>query len=195
MTGKEIFALQEQVALFGDQSAFKQLFGHFYTGLFQFAMSIVKEKEVAEELVEDLFVVIWNKRSTITQITNFKVYLYVAIRNRCLNVVNRKMNTRVVGLEQADIKCNVSVPNPEDILIASDLLRRVNKAVQALPPKCRMVYKLVKEDGLSYKEAAEVLDISPKTVEHHIATAVRKIAAALNINFATWQEFSSSSRL
>ena len=191
MTGKEIFALQEQVALFNDQHAFKQLFKHYYTGLFQFAASIVKIKEVAEEIVEDLFVKIWNKRSTIVNISNLRVYLYVSIKNQCLNYINRRADTHVMDLNQLDVICTELVPNPEDLMVATELLQLVNKAIHELPPKCRIVYKLVKEDELSYKEVAEILDISPRTVENHIAVAVRKIAASLNIDFSAYRSTSS----
>lgn len=193
MTGKEIIALQERVALFNDQDAFRHLFRYYYTGLFQFAVSIVKAKEPAEEIVGDLFVAIWNKRSTIIDISNLKVYLYIAVKNRCLNYNSRKADIRTVDPDLLDIACGQLVPNPEDLLVASELLHQVNRAVRELPPKCRIVYKLVKEDGFTYKEVAEVLDISPRTVENHIATAVRKIAASLNIDFSAYQKSSSFS--
>ncbi|MFT3948518.1 MAG: RNA polymerase sigma-70 factor [Agriterribacter sp.] len=194
MTGKEIFVLQERVALFDDQHAFRQLFRHYYTPLFQFAVAIVKVREPAEEIVGDLFVMIWDKRSTITDIVNFKVYLYIAVKNRCLNYINRKSNTQPLDPDQVDIKCSELIPDPEELVLASELLQQANKAIQALPPKCRIIYKLVKEDGLTYKEVAEVLAISPRTVEHQIATAVRKIAVALNIDFSSYRKPSSFSR-
>jgi RNA polymerase sigma-70 factor (ECF subfamily) len=190
MTGKEIFALQERVALFNDQHAFRQLFRHYYTGLFQFAVSIVKIKEPAEEIVEDLFVAIWNKRSAITNISNLKVYLYIAIKNRCLNYISRKADIRSIDPDQLDMICSELVADPESLIVASELLQSVNKAIRELPPKCRVVYKLVREDGLAYKEVAEVLNISQRTVEHHIAAAVRKIAASLNIDFSAYQKSS-----
>ena len=190
MTGKEIFALQERVALFNDQHAFRQLFRHYYTGLFQFAVSIVKLKEPAEEIVGDLFVAIWNKRSSVTNISNLKVYLYISVKNRCLNYISRKADIRSIDPDQLDMACGELVAGPEDLIVASELLQSVNKAVRELPPKCRVVYKLVKEDGLAYKEVAEVLNISSRTVENHIATAVRKIAAALNIDFSSYHKSS-----
>lgn len=193
MTGKEIFALQERVAFFNDQDAFGQLFRYYYTGLFRFAVSIVKAKEPAEEIVGDLFVAIWNKRSAVTAISNLRVYLYIAVKNRCLNYNSRKADRHPIDTVQMDVACGELVPSPEDLLIASELLQQVNRAIRDLPPKCRIVYKLVKEDGLTYKEVAEVLDISPRTVENHIATAVRKIAASLNIDFSAYQQSSSFS--
>lgn len=183
MNDKEIQALQEQVALSDDQHAFKILFKHYYTTLFQFAVSIVKVREVAEEIVEDVFIKVWDKRRTLTEIANLRLYLYVAVKHHCLNHVTRRGNTTELDPDQMDVVCAELVPNPEDLLVASELLQRVNRSIHELPPKCRVVYKLVKENGLSYKEAGEILNISPRTVENHIAAAIKKIASVLETDF------------
>lgn len=193
MTEKETYALQQQVALFNDQQAFQQLFKHHYTGLFQFAASIVKVKEVAEEITEDVFVKLWKKRATLPEIKNFKIYTYVSVKNLCLNYINRQHNNAALDIDQLDVVCSELVPNPEDLMVASELLQMVNKAIHELPPKCRIVYKLVKEDGLQYKEVAEILNISPRTVENHIAVAVKKIAAVVDVDFSSYHRFPYSS--
>lgn len=190
MTEKETQVLQERIALFNDEVAFKQLFKHYYTALLRFAIAITKEKEPAEEIVGDQFVNIWNKRASITNISNLKLYLYIAVRNRCLNFIRRNGNIYTITPEQTGTAFHDVTPDPENIMIASELLRAVNKAILELPPKCREVYTLVKEDGLSYKEVAELLDISPRTVENHIATAVRKLAASLNIDLSSYRRSS-----
>lgn len=183
MNDKEIQALQEQVALSDDQQAFKILFRHYYTTLFQFAVSIVKVREVAEEIVEDVFIKVWDKRRNLTEIANLRLYLYVAVKHHCLNHVTRRGNTTELDPDQMDVVCAELVPSPEDLLVASELLQRVNRSIHELPPKCRIVYKLVKENGLSYKEAGEILNISPRTVENHIAAALKKIASVLDADF------------
>ena len=190
MTEKETQVLQERIALFNDEVAFKQLFKHYYTALLRFAIAITKEKEPAEEIVGDQFVNIWNKRSSITNISNLKLYLYIAVRNRCLNFIRRNGNIYTITPEQTGTAFHDVTPDPENIMIASELLQAVNKAILELPPKCREVYTLVKEDGLSYKEVAELLNISPRTVENHIATAVRKLAASLNIDLSSYRRSS-----
>lgn len=183
MNDKEIQALQEQVALFDDQHAFRILFKHYYTTLFQFAVSIVKVREAAEEIVEDVFIKVWNKRKSLTEIANLRLYLYVSVKNHCLNHVTRRGHTAEIDLDQLDVVCAELVPNPEDLLVASELLQRVNKSIHELPPKCRIVYKMVKENGLSYKEVGEILNISPRTVENHIAAALKKLASLLDADF------------
>lgn len=183
MTGENTSILQQKIACNDDQQAFQLLFKQYYQGLLQFAASIVKVKEVAEEMVEDIFVKIWNNRAGLNSISNLRVYLYVALRNHCINYVKRNTSRNDVSLDNLDVVCGELVPNPEDLMVVSEMLQMVNRTIHDLPPKCRMVYKLVKEDGLMYKEVAEILSISPRTVENHIALAIKKIAEALTINF------------
>lgn len=183
MNDEEIHALQERVALFEDQHAFKILFKHYYTTLFQFAVSIVKVREVAEEIVEDVFIKVWDKRKNLTKIANLRLYLYVSVKNHCLNHVTRRGSTTEIDPDQLDVVCAELVPNPEDLLLASELLQRVNKSIHELPPKCRIVYKMVKENGLTYKEVGEILNISPRTVENHIAAAIKKLTSVLDADF------------
>lgn len=183
MNGKEILELQERIALYDDQQAFRQLFQAYNLGLLQFAISIVKVKETAEELVEDVFVKVWHNRSEIMSIKNLRVYLYVALKNNCLSHIHRNKAVVSLDLDGLDVVCGELVPNPEDLMVVSEMLQTVNRAIHTLPPKCRIVYKMVKEDGLKYKEVAEILDISPRTVENHIALAIKRIAQQLTVNF------------
>lgn len=183
MHDKEIQALQEKVALFDDQCAFRILFRHYYTALFQFAVSIVKMRETAEEIVEDVFIKVWDKRKRMTEIANLRLYLYVSVKNHCLNYVTRRGTTTEIDLDQLDVVCAELVPSPEDLLVASELLQKLNKSIHELSPKCRIVYKMVKENGLSYKEVGKILNISPRTVENHIAAAIKKLASVLDADF------------
>lgn len=188
MIPEQISTLQQRMSLADDELAFQQIFKLFYTGLLQFSTSIVKTREVAEEIVEDVFVKLWNKRGEINQIDNLRVYLYVAVKHQALNYISREGSKTFVELNNLDIVCAELVPSPEDLMVASEMLQAVNKAIYELPPKCRIVYKLVKEDGLKYKDVAEILNISPRTVENHIALALKKIASALKVDFEASSE-------
>lgn len=191
MSEKQIRTLQEQISAFNDQDAFKQLFRYFYNGLLQFAISIIHHKEPAEEIVEDQFIAIWNRRASLTYITNLKLYLYISVRNRCFNHIKRnKHHFGPLHADDLEVQHSEADSNPENIMMIAELANTIQKAIFELPPKCREVYKLVKEDGLSYKEVAEILEISPRTVENHIATAVRKLATSLNIDLSAYRKSS-----
>ena len=74
-------------------------------------------------------------------------------------------------------------------MITAEMLRRINNAINALPPRCKLVFKLVKEDGLPYKEVADILDISIKTIDNQLAIALRKISEAINLQLKMKLEY------
>lgn len=181
----DIEEIMQRIALSADQSAFRELFRRYYDRLLYFSNSFVKCKEAAEEIVEDVFVAVWNHRENLLNISNLKTYLYVAVKNYSINYLKRSGPSFYEDLNSLDVSFIDVSPNPEDMVIASEMLKAINKAVAELPPKCRMIYKLVKEDGLRYKEVAHILNISNRTVENHIAKALGKIAGAIRIDLRT----------
>jgi RNA polymerase sigma-70 factor (family 1) len=170
---------QHRISVADDQEAFLMLYRYFKKRLEKFAYSICHSKEDAEDIVEDVFVRIWSRRKTLDQILNLKLYLYIATRNFSLNYL--KANNRNVHFDPDSLKMEVEdfAPDPQQRMVDKELVTRVNYAVSNLPSRCKAIYKLVKEDGLKHKEVAEILQVSPKTVENQIAIAVRKIAATI----------------
>ena len=185
MNQTELQSWVAQIASSADQQAFKRLFLHFYDYLFYFSNSFVKSREAAEEIVQDVFVSLWKKRETLPRIDNLRVYLYVSVRNLSVNYLRRSGFHYDHDLNQLDVSCVGAPSTPEELMVATEVSQRINRSVAELPPRCRLVYKLVKEDGLRYREVAEILHISPRTVENQIGTALRKIAADIHIDFKT----------
>lgn len=159
--------------------AYKELYYHYFDGLQRFAWSFVKSNEVAEEIVSDVFIKIWQVRNRLTEIENLKVYLYTIARNFSLNYLQRSQKSPPLSLDEVKIEPLVEFGNPEDIFITGELKTRIQLLIHELPPQCRIIFQLVKEEGLAYKEAAEILQVSPLTVRNQLAIAVKKIAAAL----------------
>lgn len=171
--------LQRRIALFEDMEAYKELYYHYFDGLQRFTWTFVKSNEVAEEIVSDVFIKIWQIRNRLTEIENLKVYLYTIARNFSLNYLQRSQKNPPLSLDEVNIEPRVEFGNPEDIFITEELKNRIQVLIGELPPQCRLIFQLVKEDGLAYKEAAEILQVSSLTVRNQLAIAVRKIAAAL----------------
>jgi RNA polymerase sigma-70 factor (ECF subfamily) len=170
--------LKEKIAA-GDQKAFRELFMAHCARLTQFAFAIVKTQDAAREIVDEVFIKIWRNKNTIENIQNLTVYLYTATKNTSLNYLS--MNARKNITEPFD---NLSIQmtddqSPEKKLIYSEILNKINQAIDNLPPRCKMVFKLVREDGLSYKEVAEILNISPKTVDAQMVIAVKQVGEKL----------------
>jgi RNA polymerase sigma-70 factor (family 1) len=180
-----ILELQNRIALYDDQGAYKELFTEFYSFLYRFAQSFVRSKQIAEEIVSDVFIKIWEKRKELEKITNLKVYLYISTRNTSINYIGKLKRSDTNSLESFGSGINsfyINPVNPEQLMITAEMMNRIEKAIEDLPPKCKLTFKLVKEDGLKYKEAAEILHISVKTVENQLAIALQKIGYAVSFD-------------
>ncbi|MBL7744197.1 MAG: RNA polymerase sigma-70 factor [Chitinophagaceae bacterium] len=159
--------------------AYKELYHLLFDGLHRFSFSIVRSKEVAEEIVSDVFIKIWQIRDRLPEIDNLKVYLYTITKNFSLNYIHRNYKNSSLSIEDMDVEPVIEVGNPEDQFISAEIMNKIRTAIQQLPPQCRIVFQLVKEDGMKYKEVAEVMNISVFTVRNQLAIAVRKLAEAL----------------
>ncbi|HEX8314218.1 MAG TPA: RNA polymerase sigma-70 factor [Flavisolibacter sp.] len=173
---KEIVA---RVALNDDNVAYKQLFLHYHPKLVSFSYAITHCKESSEEVVSDVFLNIWNHHQTLLRIENFHLYLYVSIKNISLNYLTKQRRERSFSLDDVKTELKSLYFDPEQLMITSEMYRRICSAVNALPPKCRLIFKLVKEDNLRYKEVAELLHLSVKTVEAQMTIALRKLGASI----------------
>jgi RNA polymerase sigma-70 factor (family 1) len=188
-TTVQLRELQIRVAK-GDEMAFTRLYLHFGKKLIQFAVSLVRSKEIAEELVEDVFVKLWASRNHITDIENLTVYLYVAVKNRSLNSLSHKAKELIAApFDYLDTTLDEFASDPYDIMITSEMMASMQHAIDELPPRCKMIFKLIREDGLKYKEVADILNISVNTIDAQMAIAVRKICTSLHIkNSAKWRQ-------
>jgi len=172
-----------QQAATGDETAFRQVFAFFYKRLYHFAFAIVKTKEAAEEIVEDVFIRIWQQRGGLAAVQNIKVYLYTATKNAALNYLSKKAKENITEpFDNINITLIQSAITPEQIMITGEMYKKIQEAVDALPPRCKMIFKLIREDGLKYKEVSEILNISVNTIDVQMAIAVKRIAAALQID-------------
>ena len=172
-----LLAWQQQIAR-GDERGFDNLFSHFYLHLVSFAVDLVKLRPVAEEIVSDVFVKVWQKKEDILLIEKLKVFLFVAVKNQCYNHL-RQHSLWNVTVSPDNITTLSSSYNPEEDMAFRELQHQLNKAVEQLPDQCKQVFKLIKEDGLKYKEVAAILSISPRTVETQLFRAVKKLRKVL----------------
>lgn len=171
--------LQLRIAHDRDEGAYKQLFLHFHKLLFQFAFSLLKSKELSEEVVSDVMMNVWNLEERLAEVKNLKVYLYRAIRNTCINYLKKQNSTKSWDIEDVDVELYCNQETPENLLIGRELHNKISILISQLPPKTQMVYKLVKEDRMSYKEVAEIMGITVNTVDAHLYKAVNRLLAGL----------------
>ncbi|MBS1920624.1 MAG: RNA polymerase sigma-70 factor [Bacteroidetes bacterium] len=190
-TTDKIKLLQQAIACFDDAQAYKELFLFFQPSLEAFAFSIIRSRELSEEIVSDVFMKIWEKRHSLDKVENLKFYLFTAVKNRALNKIHEQKRISTLSIDDAPVELNSFYQDPEQQLISAEMIKQLNEIVDQLPPRCKLIFKLVKEDELTYKEVAELLHLSVKTIENQMTLAFKKIGVA--IHFLLYHPVSSYS--
>ncbi len=137
-----------------------------------YAVKYVKNEGLAEEIVQDVFFKIWEKRSFININISLKSYLFTAVRNKCLQHINHQ---KVIDIYNKYIESpeEANISGPHENLIYKETLEIFNEALETLPERCSEIFKLSRFEGLKYSEIANNLSISIKTVEANISKALK----------------------
>lgn len=175
--------LLSAISLNDDQIAYKELFILLHSRLKKFAYSILKSGEEAEELVSDIFIGIWEKRDQLTKIDSPLLYFYTTAKNLSFNRIKKLKKQQTINLNPDDwfIQFQSIYFDPEQLMMTEEMIRQIKKAVNELPPRCKLIFMLVKEDGLKYREVAELLNLSVKTVEAQMAIALRRLGKCMHL--------------
>ena len=158
-------------------SSFRQLFDNMFEPLCCFLAYYTTDRMIIEEVVQDVFIKLWEDRDLL-RIESVNAYLYTSARNRMLNYIRdeKRRNTLIEQWAQHETEKRRS----EDCFDINEFTQRVENAIDTLPDKCRNIFNLSKKDMLTYKQIAERLDISVKTVEAQMGIALRKIREHLS---------------
>jgi RNA polymerase sigma-70 factor (ECF subfamily) len=157
-----------------DKSSFKNLFELHYSPLCNFAYRITDDIDQAEDIVQDIFVKVWNDPDLLDGNKNINSYLYSMVRNRALEVIRRENISQKINQQLEYIQNNAATTNvEEDEIEKLLLLEQIYVSIRQLPPKCSEVFTLSKVNGLTYVQIAEKMNISVKTVENHMGKALR----------------------
>lgn len=179
---EHIEKLLQQISLYNSQEAYKELFVRLHRPLYQFAYGILKSRDDAEEVVSDVFISVWEKRDRLPGIGSPLMYLYTAVKNRALNSIARQKRQQALDAGEWLVPLNSVYFEPEKLMITEEIMQKIRKSVQELPTRCRLIFKLIKEDGLKYKEVAELLHVSVKTIEAQMAIAIRRLGKCMHLD-------------
>lgn len=162
----------------GDEHAFRNLFEVYYPSLCNYASYLLNDADMAEEVVQGLFVKIWEKRTTLTIETSLRNYLFRSVKNLCANLAaQHKVRQLHAG------KIRESLQTSEDaadaFLLDAETALRIENAVNSLPEKRREIFRLSREEGLTYLQIAKQLNISVKTVENQMGFALKSLREQL----------------
>jgi RNA polymerase sigma-70 factor (ECF subfamily) len=174
-----ICQIQQRIAFYEDMKAYEELYYLFFDDLFRFAHTFTKSDQAAEEIVSDVFIKTWQIRTKLIEIENLRVYLYTITRNFSLNYISKDQRRHVVDVGDSQLELVADLKTPEELCISAEVMNEIRDAIKELPEQCRLIFQLVKLDGLRYKEVASILNISVFTVRNQVAKAVRRIAEAL----------------
>lgn len=163
----------------GDESAFHAMFARYYEPLCRYVFALVQQDDAAEDIVQDLFVRLWEHRRDWEVHQSLRAYLYTAARARAISHL-RHLRTRRKHAERTLHLLSEIAPNRPDLDFESEELRlRLEHALASLPPRTREAFRLSRVEGLSYDAVAEAMNISPKTVSVHITRSLAVLRRAL----------------
>lgn len=168
--------LRRLIQLMGknDGRAFEDFFNMLYPRFYRYAFLYLKSDVLCEEVVSDVFLKLWNIRHKLNEIKQLEFYLFRAVKNQSLTYLKRNSNQpmEIPDYFQSNL---VEYRQPENLFLNAELSKIIEEAVSSLPDKCQIIFRLVREDMLSYKQVAVLLDISPKTIENQMNTALKRL--------------------
>lgn len=162
----------------GDEDAFESLLGLYWNGLLRFALRVLQDRDRAEDVVQEAFIQLWNRRAEWKRTDTVRPLLYRIVRNRALNE-KRRANAFRKWAGKLRSSERDPTPTPLDDAETSDLRTLLRKAVDSLPERRREIFVLIRYHRLSYREAAETLGLSPQTVANQLSRAMKDLREAL----------------
>lgn len=162
-----------------ENEAYEFLYRQYHAVLVKFALGYLKAKEPAEEIVNDVLYKVWLKREKVAEISNLRLYFFSAVRNSCLTLIAKQKREHDL---MSDFPFrDMSLDNPESLLISSELQKHIKAAIESLPPRCRQIYEMIRIEGLRNKDVSEKLNISVNTIDVQLAIALKRMVRTVSI--------------
>ena len=160
----------------GNEEALTAIYQKYWNRLFLSAYNVLKDKEACEDIVQEIFVQLWQKKEQLVIKTSLEAYLVSATRYQVFHLIKKGFKRKELFEE---IEERFSADGADVLLDVKETQKIIDSAVDSLPEKCKHIYKLSRENHLSYKQIAEQLQISPKTVDNQLTIALKRLRNAL----------------
>lgn len=164
----------------GDHQAYEQLYRRYSRLLFSYAMKKLRDEEQAKDIIQEFFTELWYKRETTVFSANISGYFFLAINNRIINHFLRE-NVKLKFVNYVAGNLSGIVANTDHLIRENQLMALIEKEIQALPAKMRIVFEMSRKDHLTYKEIADKLSISERTVENQVSNALYRLRTKLGV--------------
>jgi RNA polymerase sigma-70 factor (family 1) len=175
----DLVALWSRICLEDDSQAFEQLYRFLYTRLLKFAVYYVSDKSAAEDLIAEVFVKCWENRRESSHVLNPESYFFTSVKNQSLKHLGKSNSRKLVDLSDLDDTVSITYQSPEQLLEMKELHLQLDRAIDSLAPQAGTVFRMIKEGGMKYKEVADLLNISPRTVQTQLFRAIAKLRVVL----------------
>jgi RNA polymerase sigma-70 factor (family 1) len=163
--------------------AFTLFYDLYFQKLYDFSKYFLNSEEMCQEAVSDVFFYLWMNRKNLPEVQNIDNYLFISVKNQSLKHKKGSSKYDFESVEQMPSDFFVDVDNPEESFITDEMTSIIGKAIDSLPDRCKVIFLMVREEGLKYKEVAEILSISERTVHGQMIIAVKKIVTAIRQYF------------
>ncbi|WP_079721046.1 RNA polymerase sigma factor [Salegentibacter holothuriorum] len=165
----------------GDEASFQILFNKYQEDIYYYAKSLVKIEVQAEEIVQDVFIKVWVNRHLLEPEKSFKAFIFTITRNLAFNFLKKAANDREL-ISRVFYESQKSY-KPTDINLTEDEYKKLSqRAVTSLPPRCQLIFKMSREEGKSYEEISNELNISANTVKNQMTKALGNIREFLSLH-------------
>lgn len=163
-----------------NQREFQELYHKHFNGLANYAYSVLKDKDAAKDVVQDVFLDLWNKRETLSIKTSIEAYLVRAVKFKSIDFIRKDKTKQQYVTKMTPASVPLSEESDDDDEETANRKKQLSYAIAQLPTKCRQVFLLSRLNGYTYKEIAEEMNISPKTVENQISRALKLLRQKLS---------------
>jgi RNA polymerase sigma-70 factor (family 1) len=159
----------------GNEQSFSEVYYHYYTALYAYVLRLVKVPALAEDIVQDIFLKIWEVRYQLSRVKHFRAFLFSMARNHTLNILQSiaRSNNALPALVR-----HFQEQRFDDEALSKDYRKFIERALQAVPSRSRDIFSKCREQGLSYEEVAKEMGISRNAVKKHMVNTIRTLKEA-----------------
>jgi RNA polymerase sigma-70 factor (ECF subfamily) len=167
--------LKELVA--GSRDAFRTFYDITYPTIYRFAHYFLSQKEDCEEVVSEVYYIIWKQRNALLSIENIDAWLYTVCRNEAYHYLKQNEKYNCISIDEMPVELQVEDSETDENIIEEEMFAAYKKAVDELPERCKLIFLMVRENHLKYKEIAKILSITEGTVAQQMNHAIHKIVS------------------
>jgi RNA polymerase sigma-70 factor (ECF subfamily) len=166
----------------GDHAAFRSFYDVVYPAVYQFARCFLTDGEDCKEVVSEVFYAIWKHKETLAEVENLKSWLFIVCRNEAYHFLKQKERYSFVSIDDMPVELQIDTADAD--FMDEEMLEIYRNAVKTLPERCKLIFMMVKEEHLKYKEIAEILSIAEGTVAQQMNIAIHKITNIVRQQYA-----------